>query len=354
MNKLFVGLVIAICFIFSTQSISDTTDAGLTGGRGAADGPLCPDADIWSGLLDKVCWSCMLPIKIMGQPMGSSGMAMDTPDGASTSAVCVCPDIFNVPTPGMPLGLWAPARLVESVRVPYCSPIAGGTRFKSSARLLGGSRSAPSTDSSELTFFNYHYWYFPLYTMLDIFLIPECRGDGYIDLDIGYLSELDPTWNDDELAFFLSPETAVFANPIAIASCAADAVASTAGNPIETMYWCAGSWGNMYPMTGHVPYDSSPVRTSSLITARSLAALHRRGLARKTMGDDAICGSYVHPMIPKSQYRFQQFYPAAEADGTCCHSIGASTFAWGEWRTYPGKGEDFVNLVWRYMDCCLR
>lgn len=35
----------------------------------------------------------------------------------------------------------------------------------------------------------------------------------------------------------------VSANPIAVAACAADAVAATAGEPLDGMFWCAGSWG---------------------------------------------------------------------------------------------------------------
>jgi len=37
----------------------------------------------------------------------------------------------------------------------------------------------------------------------------------------------------------------------------------------------------------------------------------------------------------------------------CCHWIGESTFKWGEHRTIPGTGEDYVYLIWRYTECCL-
>ena len=40
--------------------------------------------------------------------------------------------------------------------------------------------------------------------MLDLFVKQACNPDGYMDLDIMYLSELDPTWNNDELAFSLT------------------------------------------------------------------------------------------------------------------------------------------------------
>ncbi|NBY21667.1 MAG: conjugal transfer protein TraU, partial [Gammaproteobacteria bacterium] len=42
---------------------------------------------------------------------------------------------------------------------------------------------------------------------------------------------MDPTWNNEELANITTREIALVANPIALAACAADAVAATAGEP---------------------------------------------------------------------------------------------------------------------------
>ena len=119
------------------------------------------------------------------------------------------------------------------------------------------------------------------------------------------------------------------------------------------MFWCAGCWGSLYPFTGNIPPNESPPRDSSLTATRAIAALHRRGLAQKTFGDAALCGGYIYPMIPKSQYKMSMLYPLAEASGTCCHPLGLSTMLWGEWRNIPAVGEDFVYLLWRYTDCCL-
>ena len=118
-----------------------------------------------------------------------------------------------------------------------------------------------------------------------------------VDFDILYLSELDPTWNSSELAFFTNPEAAWLANPVALAACLADAAAASAGTPIDSLFWCAGTWGLLYPFSGTTPnYGSRPSETS-LSAARALAALHRRGLARRTMGDDALCGAPIDPFL---------------------------------------------------------
>ena len=44
--------------------------------------------------------------------------------------------------------------------------------------------------------------------------------------DLAYLTEVDPLWNDDELTLILNPDAVLFANPVAIAACAADCVAA--------------------------------------------------------------------------------------------------------------------------------
>jgi conjugal transfer pilus assembly protein TraU len=289
----------------------------------------------------------VFPIRIAGGALGGG----PAPDGAASQAVCACPDRNGVPEPGLAMGFWAPARLIEVVRLPYCSPTLGGIFLRPYTRLLGGWRGTAG-DTSDATFYQYHYYAFPLLFMLDLLTEPECNADGYMDADLLYLSELDPTWNSDELAFFLSPETALFANPVALAACLVDAGLATAGHPQDSLFWCAGTWGTLYPLTGTITWEGSPPRDTSLLATRATAALHRRGLAWKTMGEAALCRGYIDPFLPKTQYQLEQFYPLAEANGT--HWIGQSSFTWGEWRNIPAIGEDFVHVLWRWTDCCLR
>lgn len=59
-------------------------------------------------------------------------------------------------------------------------------------------------DGGDGSFMHYHYYAFPLLVMLDLFIKQTCNADGYMDLDIMYMSELDPTRNNDELAFYQS------------------------------------------------------------------------------------------------------------------------------------------------------
>lgn len=326
---------------------AQNTGGGDAAGDGGLPNPACPDAGLFgAGLTSNVCWSCLLPIRI-----GGAGGGEGVPPGASDQSACICDDPLGVPEPGIVNGFWQPARLIELVRLPYCSPALGGVLLRRSARLMGGYRSQEQ-DTSDATFYNYHYYAFPLLIILDLFLEPECNADGYSDFDLLYLSELDPTWNNDTLAFFVNPEAALFANPVAQAACLADAVSATAGRPLDSLFWCAGTWGSIYPLSGHINHEASPPRDTSLLATRAVAALHRRGLAWRTMGDEALCRGYIHPVIPKTQYKLSQFYPLPEANGS--HPVGQSSFLWGEWRNIPGVGEDFVHLLYRWVDCCLR
>ena len=321
--------------------------AGGGTARAAVD---CPDAALLGpGLLNSICWDCIFPIHIGGGvfTMGSG----DVPDRAADEPICVCDDNRGVPHVGMTWSMWEPARLVELVRAPGCSPVLAGAKIEATDALQRGSRGGMLYDKGDRAFYHYHLWAFPLLAMLELFTPAECQRDAGIDMDLLYFSELDPTWIYDELAFFANPESAAVANPAAQAACIADAVAATAGAPLDALFWCAGSWGALYPLAGsHLTHTSMP-RNTSLLATRALAAMHRRGLARRTMGSDALCKAQIEPFLPKSQYQLSQAYPWPEANGR--HAVGESTFNWGEHRVLPAVGEDFVHLVWRWLDCCL-
>lgn len=322
--------------------------ASSDGGSGAnTDGanPACRDAGVLSGkLVTDICWSCIFPIRIMGVDIGG-GRA---PGKASSKSVCLCQDDAGVYHPGWVMGLWEPARLVELVRWPGCSPALGGITLPVSDKRLLGTGGEGEYDNADLAFYHYHYFAFPLLMMLDLFNPGRCM-DGYVDMDLMYLSELDPTWNNDELAFFTNPEAAAVANPLAVAACAADAVAAAADRPLDAMWWCAGSWGTMYPFSGQEP-TSDMVEDTNMLATKALAALHRRGLARLTMGDDALCRNPIEVMVPKSQYKWSMFFPVAETGGA--HAIGKPTLMWGAGRQIPGVGEDAIYILWRWNDCC--
>jgi conjugal transfer pilus assembly protein TraU len=322
--------------------------AGLAAPPARASDPGCPDAQLFSGkLITDICWACLFPVRIAGMPIGRGPV----PSGAANQPLCACPDNAGVPHPGLTVGMWEPARIVELTAAPGCAPSLGGIRLPLGSRRLLGTEGKGAYHTDDIAFHHYHWYAFPLLLLLDLFFEGRCNADALMDFDILYVSELDPTWTSSELAFFVNPEAAWLANPVALAACLADGAAATAGAPIDALFWCAGTWGHLYPFTGVQPSLGSLPRETSLDAARSLAALHRRGLARRTVGSDAVCGAPIDPFMSKSQYKLSMFYPLPETQRA--HAIGESTFRWGEWRSIPGPGEHHLYLLWRWNDCCV-
>ena len=112
----------------------------------------------------------------------------------------------------------------------------------------------------------------------------------------------------------------------------------------------AGSWGVLFPTSGNVLSRENIMMTTSLMSARALYALHRRGLEWRSIGDDVMCGGEMSPYLPKNQYRFQVFHPVSETDNN--HVLGEMLYTWALGRTIPAVGEDPLFLIWRWIDCC--
>ncbi|MFA0393498.1 TraU family protein [Vibrio sp. 10N.222.54.A1] len=331
----------------------------------------CDDASVLdSSMFTDVPWNAMYPIKLAGFNISPTGSG--APSGSTNDFLCSCEDDLGIFVPGYTQGMYEPARLIELVRKPDCMMSLGGADLNlTSGRAQGNIGHNESQDGESLAFWHYHYYAYPLLLMLEM-LVPSRCGDGYMSMDLLYLSELDPTWMDAELGFFANPEAAIFANPVSIAACVADNVAAATGKPLDELFWCAGAWGGLYPLTGFVQNKSSVPSKTSLLATRSVAALHRRLLARRTMGEDALCEAPFFPTIPKTQYKMNMMYPIPErgdtrtvsqeqADGSVtqssygeggAHEIGTPAMLWGEWRNVPSK-EDNVYLLWRYNDCCM-
>lgn len=310
--------------------------------------PGCQNSELISGkLITDICWDCVFPVRVAGSVMktGSKG----APSRSVSSPLCGCQDDLGVLHPGITTSMWEPARLIEFQRVPGCASVLNGAMFPFD-RLNQGHHQRGGKPGAQGTFMHYHYYSFPLLSMLDMFTNAGCISDGYMDLDLLYMSELDPTWNNDELAFFSNPEAAAVANPMAVSACAGDAASSNAGNPISEMFWCAGSWGSIYPLSGNEYTMMSVVKNTSLLKVKVLASLHRRGLAHRTMGSDAMCEGVVDPTFDKQMYKYTLTYPLPETEEG--HLTGESTFAWGMGRTIPAIGQDLIYTIWRWNDCC--
>lgn len=376
--------------------------------QGHADGPMklgCNSYSVFDTMFDDVCWSGIMPIRFAGATM-FKGKA-PVPQDATKKVVCACGgDVTKgqLPKIGFTVGMWMPSKIIDVARRPYCFPSLNGMTWNvSSIDLLNSGSNLGRGDRAE-AFANWNLYGAPFIYMLHLLDDGACPPDGIMDFDLITFSELFPTHNDviGQYTTFLNPEMALFANATALIAMPYDAVMSTLGNPVNELFWVMGAWGMTYPITG---FDGTgnmvdPVRFTSLVAARGLALVHRLGMLRETIGDNALCERPIRLILRKDAFRWQMLAPSPENRGydpsnpttgssqggsggmalkdapvnppldvppssgtvrmvnpptkgrTCNHPTGASTFGWGMWRDVPATGEDHSYMLFQWTDCC--
>lgn len=306
--------------------------------------PDCKDAGLMDGsLFENFCFECLLPVRIATLPNQTGPL----PSDPTTQAVCSC----DGESYGVTVGSWHPARLIEVVTTPGCSPLLGGIHLFPTLKHYKGTVGRGEPHGVGTSFFHVHSFPFPLATLLDPLGDTPCRSTN--DAAPAYFSELDPGWNLETLSLLIQPEATFFLTPEGIESCAADAAAAALGIPIDVQFWCGGSWGVIYPMTGVMrsTLGTDPALTS-LAALRHQALLHREGIGLKTSGDAALCGGVPSPFMEKSQYRLSRISPYPERSGN--HAIGAATSQWAAMpTTNPMEGQSTLYILWRFEDCCI-
>lgn len=156
-----------------------------------------------------ICWSCIFPLSL-GSIKVSQGKIPDTANPSMPIQICPAPPpLFR--RIGLAIGYWEPMALTDVTRSPGCmvnlgfslpafGKTAQGTAKKDEKQVNGA-------------FYHVHWYKYPLTYWLNIITSLGCLEGG--DLDIAYLSEIDPTWTDSSLTTILNPEAVIFANPIA-------------------------------------------------------------------------------------------------------------------------------------------
>lgn len=356
-TALAVLLLFALVALPSGTSRADTTDTVTTPSGGKCENKF-PD------LFKDICWKCMFPIRIGGRKIMDTGSMPDNiseltgniDDYNPDKYLCSCKDSDDVTYYGVMVSFWEPVRVMEVVPKPGCFNFLFGMDLSSVLVDGYGTKGQAQTTALEKSFQQVHYIHAPLMQILEIFGMADFCADWLLTgLDIAYMTEVDPVWNNEELDILVRAEAAVFGNPIAQALCAVDCLAASVGYPLNPLFWCAGCWGGTYPMSGNVLHVGSPVTVSSLQMTKLLARLTRYPVPPAQEYDTssviAECGAVYRPVIKKSQYRINTLNPIAES--TSFHTIGASSLTWGEWRNIPATGENHTFVVWRKRNCCL-
>lgn len=285
-----------------------------------------------------ICWKCMFPIKIGGVLNISFGDV--PPDNEEIkNPLCVC---GMPPKVGLTTSFWEPSRMAETVKDPFCFTLLGTQLTSPSGGTLGGDN---KKSGGYKTFAQSHYYIFPVWGILDLFVDLPCVDR--TDFDLAYMTEVDPLWNDDMLAFIINPEALLFANTPAQLSCIGDAIAATTSSPYNNMYWCMGAWGSFYPLAGHIG-KSNYIEANAGLAARMLYKLSRELLACDPAAD--ICGCAQRPIIRKTNYRLQLVKPVRDND---CYPIGKSSVLWETNKNPAFGGDNFLWMIFKKNLCCM-
>jgi len=343
-----IGIQRAAVFIMGAVTVLATAFPAIAAGnRGEYSGIGCPRANILGKVLSDLPWSEVLPVYLGGTAVGQGSSPV--PENASRKKVCGCRDSLGAMNYGVVMGMWEPAFLAEFTRKPGCFPVLGAEIPVPENTL--GSLGSGLDGGSDIGFLHAHLYSFPLFAMLNLFSDLNCGRSEYLDMDLLYASELDPAWQSELRALREFPESRLTASAAGVSSCGADAMAAYNGKVNNALPHCAGAWGYLYPLTGWTGTSGGTAENTSLLAARMLTLLHRRGLLRNTMGDQALCSGEHSLTMDKTLYRFSMIYPVPESGRS--HFWGEPVTAWqGDMRIPPGVHEA-VYVVWRYRNCCL-
>jgi conjugal transfer pilus assembly protein TraU len=289
----------------------------------------------------EINWQCVFPISIGGvATLGGSDNDDDIGD-----PICVCGGAN--PTIGLTVSFWEPARVIDTVKDAWCMNAIGVELGGADSGQGDGSLSIDSTGSAQTArmFAQMHYYKFPVWSILDMFMDLPCKEDA--GFDIAMMSELLPHWNNPILAMLLNPEALVFGNPIAKLACAADSIAASSGSPLDTLFWCMGSWGNVYPFTGSI-VASDRVEANAGIAARSIYMMGRTGLLMDPGVDS--CGFSYTPIWNKSHYKLQLMRPVRDDS---CRPIGMTGMGWTMGKNKILGGGNYSWMVFRKVKCCV-
>ncbi len=332
-------------FVFSVMLI-------LGSPSNAADGSCYGKfPDLFGG----VCWSCAFPIKIFGNTALVSDSQEDYDSRESSSPICYCEGATKV---GIPVSFWEPARMVEVTRTPYCFPLLGGVKISTGVNeesygAVTSDVPAGGIPMAKSSFRHVNYYINPLMYVLDVLLDNSClEQKGF---DMAYMSPIDPTHNDEELAGIMAPYAFPFGGALAQGACAADCIAATTGISRPELFWCSGCNGSVYPLTGFANAHIGMEQVGRLHTHRILAKFHAAGTQWATTGEQGMCSYYPQIIMDKRAYKVTRLYykpQTQKVNGRCCDPVGRSTILSAVGAEVPMVGEDVGYMIFRKRDCC--
>lgn len=336
---------------------------------------LCPNR--FPDFINDVCWSCMFPIRVSKAKItGRSIEDFDT--AANKTLICGCLSSLKI---GTPISFWEMSYMIDVHTQPGCLPTLGGLKLPVSWVDEQYGAVHHDANRTSMAFMNTAYYVSPMMYLLGAVLDDTCSDRS--PFDVGWASEFDPTWSDEELALIKMPISFAFGSIPAIMAGGVDAAAAAVGFPTNEIFWQAGSWGPIYPLTGSVNTYHSREQMSRLVTTKMLAEAHAmremaglfsKGAGRSYACEDgelgcdsatsraAMCAGSPSDMPPqlimkKRQYKLQRLFPTPQTqklgNAGCCSPIGRTTILQEVGTELPTAGyKDFGYAVFRRRDCC--
>lgn len=286
--------------------------------------------------ITQVKWSCMYPITIGGLTLFGNS---DDNDSGQSNPTCTCFKEGSYKF-GLKMGFWEPARIIDTVKDSYCMMPLGMELPINQPFVQDGSH---TNNKNKSTSAQTHYYMYPVLAILDMYYdLPCLNYDDGAEVDIALISEVLPFWQNDMLSMIVNPEAVLFANPAAQLACMADAVAATAGRPLDPLYWCLGSWGSMFPLSGTVS-SGDMIEAHALLAMRTVQLMARSGALKEF--SDSGCSQSFTPVITKSKYKMHMITPSRST----CFKPGASVLQWGNALSFS---DNHSWMLFRKVNCC--
>lgn len=350
-----------------------------------------------------ICWSCMFPLFIGPLPMvfnvgNQKGATIIDDDkfflpgiplvqsGKLPLGTCTCAERGFIAPIGLMMSWYEPSRFIDITRSPFCMVGLGGLDLSAG---LAGLLPAPSygdekhDGETSSSFYQAHWFLDPIMAILGI-IDAGCNFGTSKSLDLLFMSEVDPTWNDDSLSLIFSPEVVLFSSLPAQLACGIDCIASSlpntdsdnkflipnplyfmrnpsptnpasAANPSRYLFWCAGCQGSLYPLNGNNSDNAYAVQSSILSALKLNGLVHRMGLEDMTTGQFGMCNNVLPDMIlNKSEWKYSMGFPVSQTvySPSCCNMFGETDAMWNSNASFPYTGEDFTYVMYHERDCC--
>jgi conjugal transfer pilus assembly protein TraU len=298
----------------------------------------------------------MFPLKFGGVEVNSFDNLEDTPSEMSTiCGPCLTPP-FNIPVFGIQTSYWQPIAILEVTSIPHCMPTWGTSM---DAGNLAGSNSLgdrPAENDKSLYSYQTHYMFYPPFAAMDLGSSTCARTP--TTWDMPYMSEYDPRWQDDVSAAVYFFEVMLVSHPLTQLSCGIDAIAANLGFPLDLLWWCMGSWGSMYPVSGNIVNVTAPQAAIGLAvrTIKNMSRptdTHPIPYMELTVGPHMSRG-YCTPIpmidIRKSLYSFVPIYPTMYENRI---PIGRTGAVWEYGIDAPVTNDGvYAFVVYRKVECC--